>query len=175
MVCPYYVGILCFLCSGTLWLVPWGPKHVVATEINQLLRVALVYLIKYLCRQPNLLTFRSCTLFQDVDPLHFQRNEETCVEGETSSLKDRKIWVFPNFASGKNSSCYPVSGVVHATEKLPATWIIWFLFVYFQWWVTLLIWHSGSFLWLLLPPFLAYNSQNISGEYCDLLNRHNIM
>jgi hypothetical protein len=30
-------------------MVQWGPKHVVATEINQLLRVTLVYLIKYCC------------------------------------------------------------------------------------------------------------------------------
>jgi hypothetical protein len=30
-------------------MVPWGPKHVAATEINLFLRVTLVYLIKYCC------------------------------------------------------------------------------------------------------------------------------
>jgi hypothetical protein len=50
-------------------------------------------------------SFRSCTLFHDVDPFHCQQNEETCVEGETSShLTGPKIWVFPEFSSGKNSS-----------------------------------------------------------------------
>jgi hypothetical protein len=28
---------------------PWGPEHVVATEINQLLRVTRACLIKYCC------------------------------------------------------------------------------------------------------------------------------
>jgi hypothetical protein len=31
------------------------------------------------------------------------------------------MWVFPEFSSGKNSSCYPISDDILVTEKMPAT------------------------------------------------------
>jgi hypothetical protein len=47
---------------------------------------------------------------------------ETWVEGETSShWTGPKIWMFPEFFSRKNSSCYPVSGEVLVMDRMPAT------------------------------------------------------
>jgi hypothetical protein len=53
---------------------------------------------------------------------HCQQNEETWVEGETSSRwAAPKIWVFPEFSTGKNSYSYSVSSEVRVTQRIPAT------------------------------------------------------
>jgi hypothetical protein len=60
-------------------------------------------------------------MIQNIDPSLCQQNGETWVKSETSShWTGPKIWVSPEFSSGKNSSCL-VSGAVLVTERMPAT------------------------------------------------------
>jgi predicted HD phosphohydrolase len=49
-------------------------------------------------------SFHSCTLIHDVGPFCCQQNEDTSAESETPThQKGPKIWVLPQFPSGKTA------------------------------------------------------------------------